>query len=80
MDPGSKINVIKPSFAKKLSLHICKINIGIQKIGNNRLKIYKITIALIQIDNKDGQFNFFEKTFLIANISINVTFGIFFLI
>lgn len=57
-----------------------KINVDIQKINGGRLKTYKMIIVLFQIDNKDGKFCFFEKTFILAYISIDVAFGLFFLI
>ena len=44
------------------------------------LDIYKIVIAAFSITNKANQVKFFEKTFLLANISLKVIFGMLFLI
>lgn len=38
-----------------------------------------MVITLFLIDEKDKKFCFFKKDFLLANINIKVTFGIFFL-
>lgn len=73
----SKINVIHPVYAKKIGL---LIYVGAQKIGGSALAIFGIVIAAFLINNKDGKGRFFEKTFLLANISLDVIFGMLFLI
>lgn len=35
-----------------------------------------MAIVSFQVDEKDGKFRFFEETFLLVDISINVAFGI----
>lgn len=70
---------MQPSFVRRLGFCIHKTNIGAQRIDGNRLEIFVIIIAFLSIDNKNGKFCFFEKTFLLANISMNVALGIFFL-
>lgn len=39
-----------------------------------------MVIALFQVNKKDGKSGFFEKTFLLVEISMKITFGIFSLI
>lgn len=45
----------------------------------NRLKIFEIIIAFL-IDNKDEKSCFLKKIFLFADIAIDITFEIFFLV
>lgn len=52
---------MQPSFAKKLGFHICKINVGVQKIDSNRPETYEMVITLFEIDDKDWKFYFFEE-------------------
>lgn len=47
---------------RKLGLHICKTNIGTQKIDGSRLKTFRIIITFFWIDNKDKNSRYFEKT------------------
>lgn len=71
---------MQPNFAKKLSLCIYITDVNTQNIDGSRLKIYKMIITTFQVDNKNGKLCFFKKTFLLADISIDVTFGMFFFI
>lgn len=48
-------------------------------MNSNRLIIYEMVIALFQMDDKDEKFCFFKETFLLINISMNITFEILFL-
>lgn len=80
IDSGSKVNVMQPSFAKKLSLYVRKTDICIQKIDGSRLEIFGMIITFFLVKNKDRRFRFFKKTFLLAYISINVAVGILFFI
>ena len=43
------------------------------------LDIYKMIVAAFSVVDKANQVRFFEKTFLMANVSPKVVFGIFFL-
>lgn len=79
-DSGNKVNAIKPSFAKKLSLRIDKTNVSSQKIDGSRLETYGIIIVFFQVYNKDGKFCYFEETFLLANITMDLAFEIAFFI
>lgn len=79
IDSSSKVNVIQPSFAKDLGLRICKINVDAQKIDCSRLKTYEIVIVFFQVDDKDRKSRFFEETFLLIDIGMNIAFEIRFL-
>lgn len=62
------------SFAKKLSLCICKTDVGSHEDGGKRLETCKIFIASFPGDDKDRKSNFFEETFLLVGNSMHVTF------
>lgn len=64
IDSDSKVNVMQPSFTRKLGLYTHKTDIGAQKIDYSRLKNFGMinTSFLIEIKNKRS--HFFEKTLL----------------
>lgn len=73
------MNMMQQSFAKKLIFRICKTDVVTQKINGGRQETYIIVIVSSQLNDKDKKSHFFEDTFGLPDISINVTFGIFFL-
>ena len=77
---GIEINVIHLTFAKQLDLPIRPIDVEVQKIDGSTMDIYKMVIAAFSIMDKANQVRFFEKTFLVANVSPKVVFGMLFLI
>ena len=79
-DSGSEINAIYLIFAKKLGFFIRRINIGVQKIDGTMLDTYKIVVAALLVTNKANEIRFFKETFLVANVSLEVVFGMPFLI
>lgn len=52
---------------------------GTEKINGNELKINGMFITLFQVKDEDEKSRFFNKTFLLADISINIAFEISFL-
>ena len=68
-----------PAFAAKLGLYTQPTNVGAQKIDGSALKTYNMTIAGFSIQDKLDRAQFFEETFLLANTSIKVVLGMFFL-
>lgn len=76
INSGSNNDAMQSSFKKKLDLCICKINVNTQKINSSRLQIYGIVLGLFWVDKKDGKPHFFEETFLLADISIDIAFKI----
>lgn len=72
--------MIQLSFTKKSSLYISKINVRAKKIDNIKLKFFGIIIICFLIDNKNKKSRLFKKTFLLADISMNITLEISFLI
>ena len=61
-----------PIFIEKLDLIIQSINIIAQKIDGTTFKIYKMIVAVFLIINQVNRVKFFEETFLIANISLDI--------
>ena len=80
IDSGSEVNAIHPSFAKQLGLPIKPTNIRAQKINSTMLDTYGIVVIAFSVVDKANRVRFFEKTFLVANVSPEVVLGIFFLI
>lgn len=70
---------MQSSFTKKFGFYIKKINIGTKKIDHYWLTIFSIVVAYFLIDNKDKKSWFFEEIFLLADICMNITFGMPFL-
>lgn len=70
---------MKSNFTKQLDYHIEKSDVGIQKINSSQLEMFGIVITSFSIDDKDRICRFFEKSFLLAKISIGIVFGISFL-
>ena len=68
------------AFAFQLGLKIWETNIRAQKIDSITLKTYKIVVSNFSMSDKDEKERFFEESFLLADVNLNVIFGIFFLI
>ena len=79
LDSGSEINVVHPAFAKELGLPNRPTDVGAQKIDGTMLDIYEMVVAAFSVKNKAHRVRFFEKTFLVANVSPEVVFGMPFL-
>ena len=65
---------------KKLGLPIKSINVKVQKIVDATLDTYEIVVIAFLLTNKTNELKFIEKTFMMANICLEVVFGMFFLI
>ena len=80
LDSGSEVNAIHPTFARELGLSIRTTDVRAQKIDNTMLDTFGSVVAAFLVTDKANQVRFFEKTFLVANISPEVVFGMLFLI
>ena len=79
LNSGSKVNVMTPAYAAQLGLKMRKTNFGAQKIDGSSLATYGMVIAAFQVlDMLDCSW-FFQKTFLLADISKKLVLGMFFL-
>ena len=76
---SSKVNTMTPIFRAKLSLSIRHTSIGSQKIDGSALKTYRMTIAGFLIQDGLSKIRFFEKTFLLAETSMDLVLGMPFL-
>lgn len=76
----SKVNTITPPYALKLGLQVYYKNIGTQKIDGSTFKTFEIVLASFQIEDKIGRAWFFQETFLLANIGVEMVLDMFFLI
>ena len=68
-----------PSFAKQLGLSIRLTDVGAQKIDGTTLNTHGMVIAAFSVVDKANRVRFFEETFLVANISLEVVLGMLFL-
>ena len=79
LDLDSEVNAIHPTFAWKLELLIKRTDVGAQKIDSTMLDTFGMVVAAFSVMDKANRVRFFEKTFLVANISPEVVLGILFL-
>ena len=78
-DSGSEVNAIHSAFAKELGLLIRPTDVEAQKIDGTMLETYGMVVAVFSIEDKANRVRFFEKTFLVANVSPEVVHGMLFL-
>ena len=76
---SNEVNAIYLTFAQELGLPIRPTDVGAQKIDNTTLNIYEMVVAAFLVMDKANWVRFFEETFLVANISPKVVFGMLFL-
>lgn len=63
------------AYITKLGLTTWKTSIGVQKIDSLPIKTYNMVLASFLLMDSLGKIRFFEKTFLLANTSIEVVLG-----
>ena len=78
-DLNSEVNAIYPTFAQVLGLTIRPMDVVAQKIDSTILDTFGIIITAFLVTDKANRIRFFEKTFLVANISLKIVFRMFFL-
>lgn len=71
----SKVNAIHPNLTKKLSLQICKIKVGTQKIDRSKLDIFGMIIISFFIVKKEKKSCFFKKNFLLVDTYTDIALG-----
>ena len=79
-DSGSKVNVLHLTFTKKLGLVVRSTNVSAQKIDGTTFETYGMVVVVFSVTNQADIIKFFEETFLVANVSPHVVFGMLFLI
>lgn len=80
LDFSSEINIITPTYIAKLDLKVQSNNIKAQKINDSTFKTFKMVLTNIQVKNMLEKARFFQRTFLVANISVSVILNMLFLI
>ena len=75
IDLGSKVNAIVLAYASKLGLKVCPIDVGAQKVDAPIFEILGMVLASFLVEDKLGRARFFQKTFLLANISVEIVLG-----
>ena len=78
-DSGSEVNAIHSTLARKLGLPVRPTNVGAQKIDGTMLDIFRMVVTAFSMTAETNRVRFFEETFLVANISLEVVLGILFL-
>ena len=78
-DLGSEVNTIHLTLVRKPGLLIRPINIGAQKIDDTKLDIFGTVVTAFSMTDKANRVKFFKETFLVANVSLEVVLGMFFL-
>ncbi len=68
-----------PAYTAELGLTTRKTSVGAQKIDGSPLETYNMVSASFSLQESLGRFRFFEETFLIADISLEVVLGMPFL-
>ena len=69
-----------PEYILKLGLKVCFTNVGAQKIDGSTLKTFEMILASFRIEDILGRAQFFQETFLLADISAEVVLRILFLV
>ena len=67
------------AYISKLGLQARHTNIGAQKIDGFNLQMFVMVLADFQVEDKLGKARFFQETFILADISVEVVLGMLFL-
>ena len=68
-----------PTYIAKLGLKIPHTDVGAWKIDGSTLEIFGMVLASFQVEDKLDQAQFFQKTFLLVDISVEAVLEILFL-
>ena len=61
-----------PGYALKLGLKICPTNVEGQKIDGSTLEMFEMVLARFQVEDTLEGARFFQETFLLADLSVEV--------
>lgn len=76
----NEINIINSTYIAKLGFKVQPTNVRTQKIDNSTFKKFRIISTSFQVKKKFKKALFFPKTFLLANINLNIVLNMLFLI
>ncbi len=60
------------SFRYQIGLKIQKTKVGAQKIDGTTLETYGMVVFILFVSDKDGRERFLEKSFLLADVKLDV--------
>lgn len=69
IDLSNKVNMIQPSFIRKLGLYIYRINIDLQKIDSNIFETFNMVITLFQVEYKNEKCHIFGNLFQVQKLA-----------
>ena len=78
LNSSNEVNAIHPAFAERLGFVIQTTNISTQKIDGTTFETYGMVVAAFLMTDQISRIRFFEETFLVANVSLDVVFRILF--
>lgn len=78
IDLSSKFNAKTLTYAAKLGLKVCLTDIRAQKINSSTFETFEIELASFRVENNFNKPWFFQKSFLLANINVDVVLEMFF--
>ena len=68
-----------PGYASKLGLKVRPTDVEAQKIDGSTFKTFEMVLASFQVEDTLGKARFFQETFLLADLSVEVVLGMPFL-
>ena len=72
INSDSEVNAMTPAYASRLSLWVYHTNIGAQKIDGFTLETFGMVLVSFQVEDKLGKAQFFQETFLLADINVEI--------
>ena len=79
IDLRSKVNAMTLAYAKQLGLQVQRTDVEAQKIDGSLFRTFGMVIAGFQVEDKLDRIQFFQELFLLAETSMEVVLGMFFL-
>ncbi len=79
LDSRSEVNAMSQAFAQQIGFKIRKTNVGAQKIDGTTLETYGMVVSTFSVLDKDGRKRFFEESFLLADVRLDIVLKIPFL-
>ena len=78
IDSSSEVNAITPTYISKLGFKVHFTDVEAQKIDDSNLKTFGMILASFQMVNKLEKAQFFQETFLLADINLKIVLSILF--
>ena len=78
IDSGSKVNAMTSAYISKLSFQAYHTNVKAQKIDGSFFQTFKMVLASFQVEDKLRRHQFFQETFLLADISVEIVLSMLF--